>query len=145
VPPLYYRVFSPAAPIIGPQLHRRGAPQKALHQMLAICPARHGKLCSQDHRPVFDRDDLQQQMDGADIDAILYHLHTLKGSSGTMGATRLSRHCAKLEQAFRTDPQAALAMSEWITALPTELEQAVSLLEAEVVKLEQTEADRSSD
>lgn len=88
--------------------------------MLAIRPARHGELCSQDHRPVFDRDDLQQQMDGADIDAILYHLHTLKGSSGTMGATRLSRHCAKLEQA-------------------------VSLLEAEVVKLEQTEADKSSD
>ena len=86
-------------------------------------------------------DDLQQQVDNADIDAILYHLHTLKGSSGTMGATRLSRHCAELEQAFRTDPRAALSMPDWITALRTELERAVSLLEAEVVKLEQTDAD----
>jgi len=112
-------------------LDRFGGKLTLLRSVLLVFP-------DQTHRLL---DDLQQQVDNADIDAILYHLHTLKGSSGTMGATQLSRHCAELEQAFRTDPQAALSMPDWITALRTELERAVSLLEAEVVKLEQTDAD----
>ena len=112
-------------------LDRFGGQVSLLRTVLSVFPDQTHKLL----------DDLQQQVDSANIDAILYHLHTLKGSSGTMGAARLSRHCAELEQAFRTDPQAALAMSGWIAALRTELEQAVSLLEAELVKLEQTATD----
>jgi CheY-like chemotaxis protein len=112
-------------------LDRFGGQVSLLRTVLSVFPDQTHKLL----------DDLQQQVDSANIDAILYHLHTLKGSSGTMGAARLSHHCAELEQAFRTDPQAALAMSGWIAALRTELEQAVSLLEAELVKLEQTATD----
>ena len=116
-------------------LDRFGGKVTLLRKVLSVFPDQTHKLL----------DDLQQQVDNADIDAILYHLHTLKGSSGTMGATRLSRHCAELEQAFKADPPAALKMVGWIAALRTEVDQAVSLLEEEVVKLEQTEANKQFD
>ncbi|MAC99076.1 hybrid sensor histidine kinase/response regulator [Pseudomonas abyssi] len=108
-------------------LSRFGGKLTLLRSMLSVFPAQTRKLVAE----------LQEFADAANIDAILQHLHTLKGSSGTMGAGALSRRCAELEEAFQKAPDSALAEPGWIDELYAELDRSVQRLQAEVTALEQ--------
>ncbi len=52
---------------------------------------------------------LRQDLTAGDRSALMLHAHTLKGSSGALGALRLARLCADLEKVASTDDLAACA------------------------------------
>jgi len=71
---------------------------------------------------------LQTQVSQGDTDAMLRSLHTLKGSSGTMGATQLAARLAKLEEQFAQDPAAAFEDSRWLDDLRQRLDESCNAL-----------------
>ncbi|MGG2396679.1 CHASE domain-containing protein [Pseudomonas sp. SH1-B] len=73
---------------------------------------------------------LQDQVAEQDITAVQRSLHTLKGSSGTMGAMQLSARLAQLEEQFTQHPAAAFEDTGWIDELRGKLEESCATLSA---------------
>lgn len=57
-------------------------------------------------------DELQRASAGDDVDSLMRIAHTLKSSSAAVGALQLSRRCAELETACRSDGVASAARVE---------------------------------
>lgn len=71
---------------------------------------------------------LQTQVSQGDTVAILSSLHTLKGSSGTMGATQLAARLAQLEEQFTLNPTVAFEDSRWLDDLRQKLDESCNAL-----------------
>jgi histidine phosphotransfer protein HptB len=73
-------------------------------------------------------DDLRAAMAAGDTERVSRIAHTLKSSSASVGALRLSRLCAELERAMRTEPLAALQPQ--VEALIHEAQQVLAAVRA---------------
>jgi len=82
-------------------------------------------------------DDLHRQLDQLhghllerDSQATLKSLHTLKGSSGTIGARQLSAHFADLEKQVAQDADAVFDKTDWLIDLRRQLNESCERLRA---------------
>ncbi|MGP0174778.1 CHASE domain-containing protein [Pseudomonas sp. NCHU5208] len=101
-------------------LKRFGGNLTLLRSMLAAVPADLQQQLEQ----------LQAHLQQRDLRAVLRSLHTLKGSSGTMGAQRLSARLAELERQVAEDAAPFFEDSAWLDDLRQQLGESCERLQA---------------
>lgn len=101
-------------------LKRFGGNLNLLRSMLVLLPDELNKQLTQ----------LEAHRQARDLPAMLKDLHTLKGTSGTMGAMELSARFAELERRFAQTPDSAYGDDDWLSELKQSLQESHARLQA---------------